>query len=666
MRERSRSPASHVTQQDARLRAGISPRQVILLILLASAGIAASTLLCVALRREEQAKLRTSFEQTARERISELKAHIEESLHALDWVAGLHNNLTEVNRLEFRGFVQPYLAHHPEIHALGWVPRIPDAQRAVYEAAAREDGCIDFEFNERTSQGQMARAARRQEYYPVSFIEPISANEAALGFDLGCDPVLADCLRWARDNGQPSVSNPVMLGQRTGGQCGVFAFKPVYHKGAPCDSIENRRKNLDGFAIVAVEMSFFLDEVMSHFEPFGMDVHLCDPSAPHGRCQLGSHLSRTCTPADDAAFGPCPALRASESAGPRSSAILPVANRKWVVLCTALPALLAKTRTSIPWITMVSGLGFTGLLTVLALVIFQRIARSKLFTAELVISQQKLKSEIAEREKAEQELLASEERYRNIFNSACEAILVIDSNGRIIGANPKASQIYGYLPEEFAGVPAKKLIHPDDGHVLDEHVAILAGTGEFRAEYRGIRKDGTTIHVEVSTTTTMYEGNKHLLSIVNDVTAHKRAEQERENLARFPRENPNPVLRISDAGVVLFANEASRPVLQTWAIQQGQKVPHDCCTRIEEMVASGTLCSFEFICSNGRIFLMTLTPIAEAGYVNAYGLDITERRKVEEALDRLNRDLESANQELTRTNKELQEFAYIAAHDLKT
>ena len=47
-------------------------------------------------------------------------------------------------------------------------------------------------------------------------------------------------------------------------------------------------------------------------------------------------------------------------------------------------------------------------------------------------------------------------------------------------------------------------------------------------------------------------------------------------------------------------------------------------------------------------------------------LDMTARKKAEEALEKLNKDLESAVRELRRTNKELEEFAYVAAHDLKT
>jgi PAS domain S-box-containing protein len=54
-------------------------------------------------------------------------------------------------------------------------------------------------------------------------------------------------------------------------------------------------------------------------------------------------------------------------------------------------------------------------------------------------------------------------------------------------------------------------------------------------------------------------------------------------------------------------------------------------------------------------------------YILAEALGVEEeRKKAEEVLEKLNKDLESTVRELTRTNKELQEFAYIAAHDLKT
>jgi len=74
--------------------------------------------------------------------------------------------------------------------------------------------------------------------------------------------------------------------------------------------------------------------------------------------------------------------------------------------------------------------------------------------------------------------------------------------------------------------------------------------------------------------------------------------------------------------------------------------------------------------SNGREMpiLKTVMPISLEGeevLLEAF-VDITERRQAEQELEKLNKDLELAVWELRRANKELQEFAYIAAHDLKT
>jgi PAS domain S-box-containing protein len=103
-------------------------------------------------------------------------------------------------------------------------------------------------------------------------------------------------------------------------------------------------------------------------------------------------------------------------------------------------------------------------------------------------------------------------------------------------------------------------------------------------------------------------------------------------LEKLSEENPNPFLRISKDCAILYANRASYPVLETWRIQVGQSLPEECCKLAKEALNSGKASTFEFNCDDGRLFMVTLAPVVEKGCVDAYGVDITECKKVEKAL----------------------------------
>jgi PAS domain S-box-containing protein len=134
-----------------------------------------------------------------------------------------------------------------------------------------------------------------------------------------------------------------------------------------------------------------------------------------------------------------------------------------------------------------------------------------------------------------------------------------------------------------------------------------------------------------------------------DITERKRAEEERASTAKFPEENPNPVLRVTPDGDVLFANEASKILLhdgsrpspfnqvRTWAAHAYR---------------SGEACTFDMTLETGA-FMLTFVPFAGQKYVNVYGADITARKRTEEALHEaadavhgLNKELRSANEAL--------------------
>ena len=110
-------------------------------------------------------------------------------------------------------------------------------------------------------------------------------------------------------------------------------------------------------------------------------------------------------------------------------------------------------------------------------------------------------------------------------------------------------------------------------------------------------------------------------------------------------------LRIAGDGTVLYANEAGQPLLGLWECQLGQCVSVDWQRLVSDVVRSGFRKESEVQCDE-RTLLLTFAPTAGTEYVNVYGLDITERKRAEEALRRRNQGLALLNQagrELTAT-----------------
>jgi diguanylate cyclase (GGDEF)-like protein len=120
----------------------------------------------------------------------------------------------------------------------------------------------------------------------------------------------------------------------------------------------------------------------------------------------------------------------------------------------------------------------------------------------------------------------------------------------------------------------------------------------------------------------------------SDITERKAYEEQVESLARFPEENPNPVLRIGPDGVVMYANWASLTLLDTWKSQTGLPLPQEWQQSVADVLKTGQDNEIEMEAGQ-RIFSIRLTPIKKAGYVNMYGTDITERKAYERQLSQL-------------------------------
>jgi len=119
--------------------------------------------------------------------------------------------------------------------------------------------------------------------------------------------------------------------------------------------------------------------------------------------------------------------------------------------------------------------------------------------------------------------------------------------------------------------------------------------------------------------------------LIGALVHSKKTEKEIKWLAKFPSENPNPVMRVFNDGNILYNNKASSFLLDYWGCQSTRILPEKYIKIISEALNSG-LDNVTEVESKDRIMSLTFAPIVEEGYVNVYGLDITERKKMEEAL----------------------------------
>ena len=160
------------------------------------------------------------------------------------------------------------------------------------------------------------------------------------------------------------------------------------------------------------------------------------------------------------------------------------------------------------------------------------------------------------------------------------------------------------------------------------------------------------------------------LGMIRLSVAHAQAEQDLQesnelarvraleiaSLARFPAENPSPVLRLSQAGVILYANEASRMLLDRWGSQVNSLASAYWRSLIADSFANLTIRTVE-VGLDQRVFSFVVVPVAEGDYVNLYGRDITERQAAEQALEQANAELQFQNEELQTQAEELEALA---------
>ena len=146
-----------------------------------------------------------------------------------------------------------------------------------------------------------------------------------------------------------------------------------------------------------------------------------------------------------------------------------------------------------------------------------------------------------------------------------------------------------------------------------------------------------------------YPGPENMTVLFRDVTERHRMVQALQEaheraawLARFPEENPNPVMRASAEGTILYCNPASVKDLE-WACNVGDPLPDPVRVLVAPAMASGEELHRE-VQLGERFYAVSVTPFPTESYVNVYGREITRRKQAEESLRRSEERLKRAQE----------------------
>ena len=173
-----------------------------------------------------------------------------------------------------------------------------------------------------------------------------------------------------------------------------------------------------------------------------------------------------------------------------------------------------------------------------------------------------LARDITKRKKAKEKLKASEEKYRNIVELAPDSIMTFDLKWVVTSCNSASTNLSGYSKDELIGKRFTK-IAPIRARDVPKFLKMFTSTimGNVPKPFEVIfeHKNGTTLKGEVHISLIKEEGKPIAIqAIMRDISDRSKAEEEIKNLAKFPSENPNPVLRIAKEGTILYSKSCTK------------------------------------------------------------------------------------------------------------
>jgi PAS domain S-box-containing protein len=282
--------------------------------------------------------------------------------------------------------------------------------------------------------------------------------------------------------------------------------------------------------------------------------------------------------------------------------------------------------------------------------------------------------------------IESEKRIRGLLEAAPDGMVIVDQEGTIVMVNAQLEKLFGYGRDEVIGRHVELLVPGRFKDVHPFHRAQYVKSPRLRPmgadlDLYALRKDGTEFPVEISLSPMESEEDNLIIAAIRDVTDRKRADEKFRSLLESA---PDAMVVVDQKGLIQLVNSQTEKMFGYDRVEiVGEPVEMLVPRRFRKKHAKhrdgyveehpvrpmGIGLDLFGLRKNGTEFPVeiSLSPLEteEGLLVSAAIRDVTQRKRMEEDVQKLNEDLKQRAAQLEAANKELEAFSYSVSHDLR-
>ena len=461
----------------------------------------------ITISRWEQKDALVEFDGLSNQVSEQLKVRFDSQESVLMQISGLFTfrNFEHISRNDFHDFVQETLKGFPMIYAIEWAPKVMHAQRTEFNREQSRD-FPGFDIKHLDPEKKLVPASVRDYYYPVTYIEPMSADlQEVLGFDVAYLPVRKAALVKALTEHVAVATPPIKLVINQGKEAGLLLMYPVDGKAK------------EGVVLTMLKVSDFLGQLFTPMQA-SLNIRLVDVKS------------------NEAIY--------DGFADPKAQVLFTrgfeFGTRHYRLETSPTALYYQRHRGWESWGLLAVGMFGTGLMGALLLLGTGYTARVEALVDEKAIA-----------------LKESFSRFQEITSTLGEGVYVMDINGLITFTNPFAQQLLGWTEQEMHGQNAHRLFHYKraDQSFYAEDDCVMRNVMKSGQPFKSTeevfwRKDGTAINIKV-TSVPMFRDEKIVGAVVvfDDITERKKI----ENALRASEKSFKEIIEYAPIGMTIVS-----------------------------------------------------------------------------------------------------------------